>query len=140
MSAIVLLSLRSSGPSSIRGIFQPSCWLRRESQAKSTRSQTNASASVASASGMPPRRSAGSVTRAPRSIANATPAIPANRNGTPEFSSKPVISPAPVTNAAWPRLGMFPIPTMIVNDKKTKPSARPFTMSPSQKLSASTAR
>ena len=55
-----------------RGIVHPDCMLRSQFHWNSTWSPRNARASVASASGSPPRRSAGNATTTPITTVTAT--------------------------------------------------------------------
>ena len=117
--AKVLLLFMSKGPMTGRGMLHPDCMLRSQFHWKSTWSPRNARARVASASGKPPNRSAGSATTLLSATVAATATMIAGRNAhSYRFTSIPVVSAAASTNVAWARLTMPPRPVTTTNDRK----------------------
>ena len=137
--ANVLLLFMSNGPMTGRGIAQPDCMLRNQFHWNRTWSPRNASASVASASGKPPNRSAGSATTTPSNTVTPTPTRIAGRKlHSYRLTSMPVVSAAASTNVPWARLTIPPRPVTTTNDRKISDSVSPVAITPTQKSFAST--
>ena len=134
---MVRLSPKSSGPISGGCTRQPLLsWFEKPSSWKNRYWAMKARAIVDSARGSPPSRRAGSETTTPSAVATRVPAARAARNGQPWLSAHPAVNPAAVTNAAWARLTMPPMPVTMVNDSNTRPRARPRAISACQYESA----
>ena len=127
---------RSYGPTTGRATDQPAPWLDTPWSWNSRRSPVNASASVPRASASPPRRNDSRATPAPRAPTTVAATRAASTNGTPSDTSQPATNPPLVTNIAWPRLTMPPMPVTTTNDRNTRPSANPRAARPRQKGSA----
>jgi len=124
---------RNSG----RGMSQPPELLLNAGISNTTMNPMKASASVESASGTPPSRSAGSATTTPMSIAAVAPTTTAGMNGQPWSNRMPAVRAPVTTNAVCARLTIPPMPVTIVNDRKISASARPRATCSCQMLLAS---